>query len=213
MSRSSRPMRGRRPSRKMDTAGIAAMAADGRAWVRLGKVFAPGEEGSHWSKVDGILLLEVETMPEGEDLTCRLASSAGSGAGNGDWSIPRVGTVVVVVIPSGIVEFEPIVVAVLDCNAIPDDVSETRRLLVDDREIAVRAPKIRMGDVDADQAFIKGTARRAHETAFTSELAIYIAAIKSIADPPGIATAKMATAIATYETAAASDLSTIFFGK
>src|SRR5208283_5300639 len=108
----------------------------------------------------------------------------------------------------GEIVFEPIIVGVLDNNAAPEGLDETLTLLADDRTVAICAPKVQLGDSDATEAFIKGTSRRAHETALTTALSTYAAAIKSIADPPGLATTALATAITTYEAEAQSDLST-----
>ena len=213
MSRSSRPMRGRKSSRRIDTDAIAAMCRDGRMWCKLGKVFKPDDQTAHWQVNDkGMILIEVETMPDGLDLTCRLATS-GSGGGFGLWAIPRVGSIVAVLVPDGQIEFEPVIVGVLDNNAAPDGLDETLTLLADDRPVAIRAPGVQLGDSDATEAFIKGTSRRAHETALTSAIATYIASIQTIADPAGFATTALTLALTTYETAASGDLSTIVFGK
>ena len=206
-------MRGHKASRRIDTDAIAAMCRDGRMWCKLGKVFKPDDQTAHWQvNDDGMILIEVETLPDGLDLTCRLATS-GSGGGFGLWAIPRVGSIVAVLVPDGEIAFEPIIVGVLDNNAAPEGLDETLTLLADDRTVVIRAPKVQLGGSDATEAFIKGTSRRAHETALTTALSTYVSAIKSIADPPGLATTALATAITTYEAEAQSDLSTIVVGK
>ena len=235
MSRSARPMRGRKASRRVDTGAIEAMVRDGRIWTTLGKVMKPDSANEHWKikTLDdggGIILIEVETLPDSMDLTCRLGTS-GFGGGGGLWAIPPVGSIVVVAVPAGEVEFLPTIVGVLDNNAAPVGLSDTLTLLVDDRTIAVRTPKLQLGDSDATEAFIKGTSRRAHESALTGalsamlvQLQIYITGIQAIAELPGAPTyplsaatiATVATAqaaIMTYETDAQTDLSTIVLGK
>jgi hypothetical protein len=157
-------MRGRRSSRKLATSGIAAMAADGREWVKLGKVFAPDmatDEGGedtgpiapHWHiekkrNLDGseskIILVEVETIPNKGDLTCRLGST-GMGGGSGLWAIPKVGALVVVVMPDGVVEFMPVIIAVLDNNAAPARVGEDKFILVSTVPVEITAPKVLLG--------------------------------------------------------------------
>jgi hypothetical protein len=201
-------------------------------WCKFGKVIKPDSATEHWKTQDlegggKVILVEVETMPDGCDLTCRLSSGFSSGGGNGAWAIPRLGSIVGVAVPDGEIEFMPIVFGVLDCNAPPDGLDETLSLIVDDRTLAVRVPKFQMGDSDAGQAFIKGTDRRQHETSLTTALTTFLTAVETyagaiagIADPSGSATTTltgaittMSTAITTYESQAQQDLSTIVFGK
>lgn len=217
MSRVTRPMRGRKASKRIDTTALESLMGQGPVQVKIGKVFAPDAQTQHWKRQqfkDGgeCIVIEVETIPDGSDLTCRLATW-GSGGGNGGWAIPRVGTIVAVLVPEGVVEFHPLVIGVLDCNNVPLGVGEDFTIIVDDRPVAVRAPRVLLGDTNVFEAFIKGTSRRGHETAFNNALATYVSAIQPIADPAGVATANLVTAIATYETAAQGDLSTVVFGK
>jgi hypothetical protein len=204
-------MRGRKSSKRIDTAGLEALVRDGRAWVKLGKVFAP-DGGKHWQVKGGKILIEVETMPDGVDLTCRL-TTWGSGGGFGGWAIPRVGTIVAVVVPDGEIEFHPLIVGVLDCNAAQQGVGEDFTIIADDRPVATRAPKVLLGDTNVFEAFIKGTSRRAHEATLNAAIAAYITAIAPIADPAGVATANLIAALQLYETQAQGDLSTVVFGK
>ena len=79
MSRSARPMRGRKASRRVDTGAIEAMVRDGRIWSTLGKVMKPDSANEHWQIKDGKILIEVETLPDSMDLTCRLGTSGFGG--------------------------------------------------------------------------------------------------------------------------------------
>jgi hypothetical protein len=189
----------------VDTSALESLVADGRAWVKLGKVFSP-DGGSHWQVKDGKLLLEVETLPDGLDLTCRLATW-GSGGGFGGWAIPRVGSIVAVLVPDGMVEFSPIVIGVLDCNATPAGVGEGMTLIADDRTVVIRAPGIKLGDSDATESAVHGDAQKSALDTFTNALNVYASAIQSIADPSHAATTALATAVTAFQTALASSLS------
>ena len=94
-------------------------------------------------------MIEVETMPDGLDLTCRLSTS-GSGGGFGLWAIPRVGSIVAVLVPDGEIEFQPIIVGVLDNNAAPDRVSPDRVILVSSVPVEITAPKVILGPDPGD---------------------------------------------------------------
>lgn len=125
-------------------------------WCKLGKVIKPDSATEHWKTQDlegggKVILVEVETMPDGCDLTCRLSSGFSSGGGNGAWAIPRVDSIVGVAVPDGEIEFMPIVFGVLDCNAPPDGLDETLSLIVDDRTLAIEVPELHLGGRDASQ--------------------------------------------------------------
>lgn len=205
MSRITRPMRGRKSAKRIDTSGLEALVRDGRAWVKLGKVFAP-DGGSHWQVKGGKVLVEVETMPDGCDLTCRLATW-GSGGGNGGWAIPRVGSIVAVLVPDGEIEFHPLLIGVLDCNAAPAGVGESQTLIVDDRTVTIRAPSVLLGDDDATESAVHGDSQKSALDTFTNALNIYASAIQSIADPSHAATTALAAAITALQTALAASLS------
>ena len=118
MSRSARPFRGRHASKRLDVDKLASLLNDGKVSGKLGRVFAPDGDGTtlpHWkieTDDDGnkIILVEVETVPDGLDLTCQLCSGFSSGGGNGAWAIPRVGSMVAVLVPEGEIGFQPLIV-------------------------------------------------------------------------------------------------------
>src|SRR6185295_3752945 len=75
------------------------------------------------------VLVEVETMPTRQDLTCRLEAGAG-GPGAGLWRIPPVGTEVAVVIPEGRIDFMPTIVGIMTSGEAPSRVAADRTILV-----------------------------------------------------------------------------------
>ena len=188
--RYTRPLRGRKAAKRVDTSALEALVADGRMWCKLGKVFAP-DGGSHWQVKDGKLLIEVETLPDGIDLTCRLATW-GSGGGFGGWSIPRVGSIVAVLVPDGMPEFHPIVIGVLDCNATPTGVGEGMTLIADDRTVAIRAPKVQLGDSDATEQAVLGTTQATELATLVGDLALAFTEIDVLLTSPASATAAAA---------------------
>jgi hypothetical protein len=155
MSRITAPLRGRKSSKGFDLDGLAMLMRDGRMWTKLGKVFAPDGAKCWQVNAEGMILVEVETIPDGQDLTCRLGTW-GSGGGFGGWAIPRPNSIVAVMVPDGEIEFHPIIIGVLDCNAAPDGVGDDLTLIADDRDIAIQAPRVALGDKDATESAMLG---------------------------------------------------------
>lgn len=116
-----RSKRNRSPRRRLDLTAMREALATGDVWVALG-VVALGDSSSHWEIYEDDLLVEVETVPDEELLTCRLGSLCG-GEGVGLWSVPALGTEVVVVVPRGDYTFTPCIVATLSSGDLPDGVA------------------------------------------------------------------------------------------
>jgi hypothetical protein len=144
----------RRPkaTRRLPTAEIADLFKDKRVHVELGRVFAP-ETGPHYyiDQQDGKrrVMIEVLTMPGGNDLTCRLATRP-------IWYLPTPGTIVIVAIPSGEIDHCPCIVGILDSGAADDDIDLERTLLTTDKEFVLKASTGKLGGVDADQPLVLG---------------------------------------------------------
>ena len=114
--------RRRHGAKKLDLTSMREVLRDGRVWGALGLVTKDGD--SHWSfDEDGDVLVEVELVPSGETLTCRLACVAG-GAGRGIWSVPPVGSEVAIMMPEGSIDAEPMIVGVLSSGSTPDGIGE-----------------------------------------------------------------------------------------
>jgi phage baseplate assembly protein gpV len=67
------------------------------------------------------ILVDVELMPEGIDVTCRLSGGAGS---QGFWVIPAEGDEVVVMMPQGDIAFMPVIVGLLSSYDVDNDGSQ-----------------------------------------------------------------------------------------
>ena len=196
--RSAKPMRGNLATKRIDTRALERLVEDGRMWVKLGRVFAP-DGRDHYKIEDGSVLVEVETIPDGCDLTCRLGTW-GSGGGFGAWTIPRVGTIVAVLVPDGVLEFSPIVIGVLDCNAAPSGVSNDLTLVVDDRPVAIECPALALGDKDATHPIPLGDTQKTAADAladavltFAGTLSTNFLAINPIGAASALATLTAAT--------------------
>lgn len=105
--------RNRRPTKRMDPGVLRKLMETGRAWCKLALVVDPDENLRHYELVEesGALvdiMVEIETVPDRQQLTCRL-----SGLGGSMWSIPAVGDEVIVAIPDARNDFMPTIVAVL----------------------------------------------------------------------------------------------------
>lgn len=117
-----RSKRNRSPRRRLDLTAMREALATGEVWTVLG-VVSKGDRASHWELYEDDLLIEVETVPDGELLSCRMGSLAG-GANYGVWAIPPLGTEVVVVVPRGDYTFSPCIVATLSSGDLPDGIAE-----------------------------------------------------------------------------------------
>lgn len=161
---------------------IRRMMDDGRVWCVLGKVIKPDENGAHYYKdtTNGKsrVMIEVETIPDGMDLTCRLATRP-------TYYIPPVGALVAVLIPSGELEHCPLVVGVLDNGAADDEVGTDKTLVSSEVTYVVKAPAIKHGE-NASQAVVRGDEQKAALNSFLDALEIYIgpSGIGPIVDPP-----------------------------
>jgi len=133
--RISAPKRRRGGAKRFDPSGLQAwiealMAR--KQYATLATVVAP-DGGSHYELVAGdgdtlaAILVEVETMPDRVPLTCTLAEWG--------WLIPDVGDEVVVIIPSGQIDFQPVIVAIRQLS-IPNPTGQGpapgRRVIVAD---------------------------------------------------------------------------------
>ncbi len=113
--------RATRGSSRLDMSSVRAALEDRRYWCGLGIVYKPDGEASHFEVDDDVgVLVNVELMPNGEPLLCRLGG-LGSGGTTGIWRIPPVGTEVAVMIPAGDIAGDTMIVGVLASGNVPDE--------------------------------------------------------------------------------------------
>lgn len=162
-----KPKRRRHATKRLNLAPLVrALEASGprKLWAAVGVVAVPEGESSHYELVeeDGKLvdiLVDVEFQPEGVDVTCRLGSPFG-GPARGLWSVPEVGSEVIVVLPGGELAFMPSIVAVLSSGDIPNGGGEgpaAGRTIIVDQEVLIHD-----GSGGTDQVVLK-SAYEAHK--------------------------------------------------
>lgn len=223
--------RRRTRGKRFEASDLKALVADGRMWVAMGTVFAP-DGGSHFDLDGEDCFVEVETHPEGRDFTCRLGAGLG-GANAGFWKIPKVGTEVIVVVPSGEETHMPTVVACLATGVVPSELTDSNMIVMNnDGDIVVHpavAGLIKLGSDAASEAVVKGTTYRTAEDTMLSALVTLLTALQTwlttwVADTgtllpvaptvhPGAGVLNTAVgvanaAIVTFQSAAATYLST-----
>jgi len=121
MAKINRMKRRRGGSKRLDLAPLKEILKDRRCWTCMGTVVVPEGESTHFELIttngQADILVDVETQPEGLDLTCRMNDAA-------IYRIPKVGDEVAIVIPAGELSFMPIIVATMGKGGLPDGVGE-----------------------------------------------------------------------------------------
>lgn len=110
----------RHSTRRLPMEGIKAAVQDGRVWVKIGVVRLFDGETSHYELDGEDIVVDVELMPERHHALCRLGNGHG-----GVVRVPAVGTEVLVAVPEGDMDCDPVIVAELSSGAVPDGVSES----------------------------------------------------------------------------------------
>lgn len=115
--------RGKLGAKRFDPSDLRELVKDRRLWCAMGVVIEPEGGGSHFDLDGEDVLIEVETQPDLIDVTARLGFGFG-GPNIGMYAIPPVGTEVVLLMPSGRLDFMPVVVGMLSTGDLPDGVAE-----------------------------------------------------------------------------------------
>lgn len=124
--------------KRVDLAALRGAFADGRIETAVGVVTKPDGEADHFEIIDGDVLVDVEIMPKGELVLCRLGVTGG-GPGFGVWAIPRVGTEVAVLIPNGEVDADAMIVATLASGTPPSELTGPEILVLKEKAVTIRA--------------------------------------------------------------------------
>lgn len=141
-------------NRALDLTHIRKALEDKRIWCGLGVVVE--RDGSHFEQDEdeGDVYVEVELMPDGIPLTCRLGSSSG-GANHGVWKIPPVGTEVAVMFSlNGDIESDAMIVSTLSSGGVPGSLDDTTLLVTNTDDTVVESTEgnillsATQGDVD-----------------------------------------------------------------
>jgi len=161
----SKRLRGRPASKYPDFEPLRRLVADDRVWAVRGVVYKPDDAASHYRIVESggqvtDVIVEVLSSPSKHDLSCSLATVAG-GAGVGIWSIPPIGTQVLVALPEGKVDFRPTIVAILSSGQAPSRISDDRTVIVASGTVEITAPKVVLAAhpelvIDQTDGFVHG---------------------------------------------------------
>lgn len=150
-----RPKRGRKAAKRLDLTDIKHVLRDDRQWCSIGLVVTPEDGSSYWRvepNEDGSgavdILVEVVLQPTQDQVTARLTA--------GMWMVPALGEEVVVVIPSGRINFMPTIVGLLSSNIVPtgSDAPTPTRLVLMRAEVVITdgnggtEPLVRKSDFD-----------------------------------------------------------------
>jgi len=88
----------------------------------VGIVLAAEDGGLHYDLDDEDLTVEVELVPSQTQLTVRVGAHA-AGPGFGIWGVPPVGAEVLVTIPDGDLDFQPIISQTYSTGELPSDIN------------------------------------------------------------------------------------------
>jgi hypothetical protein len=191
MSRIASPMRRGTGSRRIDMTDMVDLIKRVnklQGWGHIGRVFAPDGGDSYWHREDGRIMVEVETMPEGQDLTCRL----GSLSSGGPWMVPKPGTLVGVSCPDGQLDHCPFISAVLDNNEAPERVSPDRAIWVSDTPIEIETDDLKLGSHAATESATLGDSQKLAADAFADAVRTFATALSGnfmVTNPTGAASA------------------------
>jgi hypothetical protein len=112
-------------ARKLSREGLAAVVGEGRAQISMGIVTLESGETVHYERDGDSIEVDVTLVPGGEKVLCRLPAGASSaGAERGVFSIPTEGTEVVVAIPHGELDADPVIIAVFP-SVIAEELDES----------------------------------------------------------------------------------------
>ena len=139
----------------MEVSDLRFVLQDQRVWTGLGVVQPPPGE-THFIIEEDDVLVEVQLMPNKEQLLCRLGSFGG-GPG-GIWNIPPIGAEVAVLVPTGEFEADPIIIGTLSTGNVPDGLSgdtivivarSGAQVLIHDGDSGETEPLIRKTEFDS----------------------------------------------------------------
>jgi hypothetical protein len=98
---------GLRGSRKFQLNDLKDVLKDGRVWTAIGVVVKPEGESTHFEITTTDVFVEVQLLPDQEQVLCILACSAGV------WMVPPLGSTVAVLVPTGELQADPVIVGIL----------------------------------------------------------------------------------------------------
>jgi hypothetical protein len=134
-----------KPAKHMDMTGLAEAVRDQRQWCAFGKV-GKGPNGEPHFEIDQEnqeILLSVYLQPDQQWMPCLFATAGGAGAVL--VTIPEEGDQVAIIIPSGEIDFLPMVVAVVPARPLHARISTQRTVLLSTKPIEIIGPSVVIG--------------------------------------------------------------------
>ena len=119
----------RKAVRRPDLSALKEAIMDKRAWCALGKVIEDDAGGAHFEIIEGEVIVDVELQPSLE-IVSPVVSSPMGGNGSGIFSVPPVGSEVIVAIPEGEMFFHPTIVGVLTSGTSASGLSDSTIVIV-----------------------------------------------------------------------------------
>jgi hypothetical protein len=128
---------------------------DRRVWTGVGVVVKRPNDDAHYEIVKDSagnpvdVLVEVDFMPNAEPVYARLGALSG-GAGAGIWSIPPVGTEVVLALPGGELDGMPCIVGRLSSRNIPGALDADTLVIINPKKVIIASQndKVYLGSQD-----------------------------------------------------------------
>jgi hypothetical protein len=114
----------KRTAKRLPIDTIKDVLQDTRVWVKVGVVRLFEGETSHYELDGADIVVDVEIMPERTPALCRLGVSHG-----GVWRVPGVGQEVLVAVPEGDWDADPVIIAELSSGAVPDGVGPSTAVI------------------------------------------------------------------------------------
>lgn len=152
----------KKPTKRFDASAMRKVLEDqgfSRGFFTcLGIVQAAEDGGVHFDLDDEDLTVDVLLMPSEELITVRLGSAA-AGPGWGIWAVPPVGAEVMIAIPDGDTNFQPMIASFYSSGQLPPGLNATT--------IVISAPPggdvlIHDGDGNTDR-LVKESAYKTHK--------------------------------------------------
>jgi len=124
-----RRKRNRKATKRADLAALKEVMKDNRVWCALGIVLADDSGSAHFEINGGEVLVDVELQPSLEEVSAIVSTPLG-GNGSGVWSVPPVGSEVIVAVPDGEFDFQPTIVGVMNGGGGVDGLSASTLVIV-----------------------------------------------------------------------------------
>lgn len=192
-------MRPRDGAKPIEVSSMKKALEDRRFWCGLGLVVKRDGDPSHFEiEIDANgnpvdVLVEIDLMPEKTPLFARLGAGMGS-LGSGGWKIPAPGTEVAVMIPTGDIEADPIIVAALSSGSVPSALDADTYVLVQPKNVVIASSdagsKVKLGAPDGSTGLADVHRKGDHGDAGTLTIVlagstVFVPASVQYVDPDG----------------------------